>query len=150
MRCTNHLFIYQQLLVEPGFSVTDSYLQNNLCKIRCAESPANPCAEGVVIASLFAKNTRSMTLYARIMQDEGSPRWESLRWALSLRGSMMVIVFQECEVFVCLDFVIFFFFFFPLATKLMVPQTGCEFFKKKKKMLIFPTPTPSKCGKKFK
>ena len=37
----------------------------------------------------------------------------------------------ECEVFVCLGFVeiISFLYFFPLAAKLIGPQTGCQFFK---------------------
>ena len=46
----------------------------------------------------------------------------------------------QCEVFVCLDFGHF--FFFPLATKFIGPQMGCQFFKKK--MLIFPTYVPLK------
>ena len=40
----------------------------------------------------------------------------------------------ECEVFVCLCFVVvffffFFFFFFPLVAKLIGPKTGRQFFK---------------------
>ena len=56
-----------------------------------------------------------------------------------LRGCVTVleIVFVgQCEVFVCLDFVHFFLFFFPLAVKLIGPRTGCQF-KKKKKMVHF-------------
>ena len=47
-----------------------------------------------------------------------------------LRGCVTVleIVFVgQCEIFFCLDFV----HFFPLAAKLIVPRTGCQFFKKK-------------------
>ena len=39
---------------------------------------------------------------------------------------------------VCLDFVPYN-FFFPLATKLIGPRTGCQFFEKR---LIFSTPAP--------
>ena len=41
--------------------------------------------------------------------------------------SFLEIVFVgQCQVFVYLDFG----HFFPLATKLIGPQTGCQFFKK--------------------
>ena len=44
--------------------------------------------------------------------------------------TVLEIVFVgQCEVFDCLDFVHF--FFFPLATKLIGPPTGCQFLKKK-------------------
>ena len=37
----------------------------------------------------------------------------------------------QCEVFVCLGFVeiIHFLYFFPLAAKIIGPQTGCQFFQ---------------------
>ena len=59
-----------------------------------------------------------------------------------LRGclTLLEIVFVgQCEVFVCLDFVNFFFYFFPLAAKLIGPRTGCQFFKK---MSIFSLTNP--------
>ena len=44
---------------------------------------------------------------------------------------MEIVFVGECEVFVCICFVvcIFFFFFFPLAAKLIGPKTGRQFFK---------------------
>ena len=49
--------------------------------------------------------------------------------------SVLEIVFVgQCEVFVCLDFV----HFFPLAAKLIGPQTGCQFFKKCRFFLHLP------------
>ena len=43
--------------------------------------------------------------------------------------TVLEIVFVgQCEVFVCLDFV-HFFFFPPLAAKLVGPRTGCQFFR---------------------
>ena len=48
-----------------------------------------------------------------------------------LRGCVTVLEIAfvgQCEVFVCLDFVHF--SFFPLAAKLIGPQTGCQFFQK--------------------
>ena len=41
-----------------------------------------------------------------------------------------IVFVGQHEVFVCLDFVNFFFFFFPLAAKFIGPRTGCQFFKK--------------------
>ena len=40
---------------------------------------------------------------------------------------MEIVFVGQCEVFVCLGFVAF--FFFPLAAKLIGLQTGCQFFK---------------------
>ena len=60
--------------------------------------------------------------------------WLYLPLSHLLRGCVTVseIVFVgQCEVFVCLDYVNFFFFFFPLGAKLVGLRT------------IFPTPTPS-------
>ena len=46
--------------------------------------------------------------------------------------TVLEIVFVgQCEVFVCLDFVHFFFLPPPLAVKLIDPRTKCQFFKKK-------------------
>ena len=43
---------------------------------------------------------------------------------------MEIVFVGECEVFVCLCFVVCFFFFFsPLAAKLIGPKTGRQFFK---------------------
>ena len=42
---------------------------------------------------------------------------------------METVFVGQCEVFVCLGFIDYFFLFFPLAAKLIVPQTGCQFFK---------------------
>ena len=39
-----------------------------------------------------------------------------------------IVFVGQCEVFVCLDFVLT--FFFPLAAKLTGPRMGCQFFKK--------------------
>ena len=38
-----------------------------------------------------------------------------------------IVFVGQCEVCVCLDFA---YFFFPLAAKLIGPQTGRQFFKK--------------------
>ena len=45
--------------------------------------------------------------------------------------SFLAMVFVgQCEVLVCLGFVdCFFSVFFPLATKLIGPKTGCQFFE---------------------
>ena len=52
--------------------------------------------------------------------------------------SIMAIIFAgQCEVFVSLDFGDF--FFFPMATKLIGPRTGRQFFTK---VSIFPTHVP--------
>ena len=47
-----------------------------------------------------------------------------------------IILVGQCDVFVCLDFV---HFFFPLAVKLIGLRTGCQFLKI---MSVFLTPTP--------
>ena len=41
-----------------------------------------------------------------------------------------IVFVGQCEVFVCLDFVLFFFFFFPPGRKALGTRTGCQFFKK--------------------
>ena len=48
---------------------------------------------------------------------------------LSLKGDgvgLEIVFVGQCEVFVCLDFVLT---FFPLATKLIGPRMGRQFFK---------------------
>ena len=45
-----------------------------------------------------------------------------------MRCLFVLIFVEQCEVLVCLDFGHF--FFFPLATKLIGPRTGCQFFEK--------------------
>ena len=42
---------------------------------------------------------------------------------------MEIVFVGECEVFVCMCFVVSFYFFFPLAAKLIGPKTGRQFFK---------------------
>ena len=57
-------------------------------------------------------------------------------------GSVLEKVFVgQCEVFVCLDFVLtffFFFFFFSLAAKLIDPRMGRQFFKNVDFSVTFP------------
>ena len=43
-----------------------------------------------------------------------------------VRDGFEIVFVGQCEVFVCLDFVQF--FFFSLAVKLIGTQTGCQFF----------------------
>ena len=53
-------------------------------------------------------------------------------YPLLLRGGVLfseIVFVGQCEVFVFLDFG-HFFFFIPLAAKVIGPQTGCQFFKK--------------------
>ena len=47
------------------------------------------------------------------------------------RGVILEIVYVgQCEVFVCLDFVVFFFLSLLLVAKLIGPRMGCQFLKK--------------------
>ena len=60
--------------------------------------------------------------------------------------SVLEIVFVgQCEVFVCLDFVNFF-FFPPLAAKLIGMQTGCQFFKKSDWDYMYSVPLAREVG----
>ena len=78
-----------------------------------------------VINEIFRQMTITMTLRLDVLVRPMDAKGLRDRWSI-----LEVVFVGQCEVFICLGLLEIISFFFPLAMKLIGPQTGCQFFKK--------------------